>query len=162
MTAASARGEALATRTPGAEWTLRTFLELGALPTAVPCARLHTKHVLWEWQLSHLADAAELLVSEIVTNSIRASAGLTDSRFAGKWAAGTPPVRLWLYSDRERILIQVWDASDQMPTRQDADPSAESGRGLILVESLAADWGTSRLANSSGKIVWALLTQASG
>jgi hypothetical protein len=117
---------------------------------------------MWEWHLSHLTEAAELLVSEIVTNSVRASAGLTDSRFAGKWAAGTPPVRLWLYSDRERIFIHVWDASDQMPARQDADPSAESGRGLLLVESLATDWGASRLANSSGKIVWALVTQAPG
>jgi anti-sigma regulatory factor (Ser/Thr protein kinase) len=162
VTAASARGEALATRTPGSEWELRTFLELGALPTAVPCARLHVKHVAWEWQLSHLAEAAELVVSELTTNAVRASAGLTDSRFAGKLAAGTPPVRLWLYSDRERLLIQVWDASDGMPARQDADPSAESGRGLLLVENLAADWGASRLANSSGKIVWALVTQASG
>jgi hypothetical protein len=28
---------------------LRSYLELGALPTAVPCARLHARHVLWEW-----------------------------------------------------------------------------------------------------------------
>jgi hypothetical protein len=27
---------------------LRSYLELGALPTAVPCARLHAGHVLWE------------------------------------------------------------------------------------------------------------------
>jgi anti-sigma regulatory factor (Ser/Thr protein kinase) len=157
VTAASARGEALATRTPGAEWELRTFLELGALPTAVPCARLHARQVVWEWQLSHLAAAVELVVSEITTNAVRASASLTASRFAGKWAPGTPPVRLWLYSDRERILIRVWDGNDQMPARQDADPSAEGGRGLLLVESLAADWGASRLANSSGKVVWALI-----
>lgn len=123
MTAARAPAEALATRAPGAEWELRTFLELGALPTAVPCARLHTKHVTWEWQLGHLTEAAELLVSEITTNAIRASAGLTTSRFAGKWAAGTPPIRLWLYSDRQRLLIQVWDGNDQMPARQDADPA---------------------------------------
>jgi hypothetical protein len=30
-------------------WPLRSSLELGALPTAVPCACLHVKHVLWEW-----------------------------------------------------------------------------------------------------------------
>jgi hypothetical protein len=29
-------------------WPLRSFLELGALPGAVPCARLHTRQVLWE------------------------------------------------------------------------------------------------------------------
>jgi hypothetical protein len=28
---------------------LRSYLELGALPTAVPCARLHARHVLCEW-----------------------------------------------------------------------------------------------------------------
>jgi hypothetical protein len=28
---------------------LRSYLELGALPTAVPCARLHARHLLWEW-----------------------------------------------------------------------------------------------------------------
>jgi len=142
-------------------WELRTFLELGALPSAVPCARLHARQVAWEWKLSHLAEATELVVSELVTNSLRASAGLTTSRFAGKFSAGTPPVRLWLYSDGERVLIQVWDGDDEMPARQNVDPSAESGRGLFIVESLATDWGASSLAKSSGKIVWALVTQAS-
>jgi anti-sigma regulatory factor (Ser/Thr protein kinase) len=162
VTGAGGRADALATRTAGARWELRTFLELGALPSAVPCARLHAKQVAWEWQLSHLAEVTELVVSELTTNALRASASLTASRFAGKYAFGTPPVRLWLYSDRERILIQVWDGNDAMPARQDADPSAESGRGLLLVESLAADWGSSRLAKSSGKIVWAVVAQASG
>ena len=36
---------------------LRSYLELGALPTAVPCARLHARHVLWEWGLNGLARA---------------------------------------------------------------------------------------------------------
>src|ERR1022692_636939 len=30
-------------------WSLRSCLELGELPSAVPCARLHTRQVLWEW-----------------------------------------------------------------------------------------------------------------
>jgi hypothetical protein len=122
---------------------------------------LHARQVAWEWNLSHLAEATELVVSELVTNGLRASAGLTTSRFAGKFSVGTPPVRLWLYSDRERMLVRVWDGDDQMPTRQEADPSAESGRGLLIVESLASDWGASRLANSSGKAVWAIVDQVS-
>ena len=162
MTGAGGRADALATRTAGARWELRTFLELGALPSALPCARLHARQVAWEWKLSHLAEATELIVSELVTNSLRASAGLTTSRFAGKFSVGTPPVRLWLYSDGERVLIQVWDGNDEMPAREDVDPSAESGRGLLIVESLATDWGASPLAKSTGKIVWALVTQASG
>ena len=56
-----------------AGWPYRTSLELGALPSAVPCARLHTRQVLWEWRLTGLAHSAELLVSELVTNAITAS-----------------------------------------------------------------------------------------
>lgn len=144
-------------KAPGAEWELRTFLELGALPTAVPCARLHARQVLWEWHLDALADTTELLISELVTNAVHASAGLTGSRRAGRWVPGTPPVRLWLSSDRERILVQVWDASDRHPAPQRPGPDAESGRGLLLVESLSVDWGSYPPDRSSGKVVWALI-----
>lgn len=32
----------------------RSSLLLGALPSAVPCARLHARQVLWEWDLSEI------------------------------------------------------------------------------------------------------------
>ena len=51
------------------QWPLCSYLELGALPTAVPCARLHARHLLWEWGLNGLAADTELLVSELVTNA---------------------------------------------------------------------------------------------
>src|SRR6266567_3081009 len=35
-----------------APWPYLSFLELGALPGAVPCARLHTRQMLWEWDLA--------------------------------------------------------------------------------------------------------------
>ena len=70
-------------------WPLRSELELGAFPTAVPCARLHARQVLWEWQLPEHAETAELLVSELVTNAVRACGGLA-----------SPVVRLVLASDR--------------------------------------------------------------
>src|SRR5215471_11949075 len=57
-------------------WPLRSFLELGAYPGAVPCARLHATAVMWEWGLS-IGESVELLVSEIVTNAIHASSALT-------------------------------------------------------------------------------------
>jgi len=129
---ANPRVDAHVTGASNAEWELRTLLELGALPTAVPCARLHAKQVLWEWQLSDLADTAELIVSELVTNAVRASASLTGSRHNGRWVPGTPPVRLWLFSDRQRIVIQVWDGNNQMPVPQDTGSDSVSGRGLLL------------------------------
>jgi hypothetical protein len=61
------------------DWPLRSHLELGALPSAVPCARLHTKQVLWEWGVQALIDPAELIVSELVTTALYASGGLLRS-----------------------------------------------------------------------------------
>lgn len=138
--------------------TPHTHLELGALPTAVPCARLHAKHVLREWHLEQIADTAELIVSELVTNAVRASAGLTSSEYAGRCVPGVPPVRFWLASDGEHVVVQVWDASDQMPVLQHPGADVESGRGLELVEALATEWGAYTPERSSGKIVWAVMS----
>lgn len=126
------------------DWPLRSGLELAAYPTAVPCARLHARHITLEWGLRALAEPTELLVSELATNAIRASAGLL-----------SPVIRLCLASDRHDIVIRVWDGNDQMPARRDTGPDSECGRGLLLVESLSADWGSYRKAN--GKVVWAMI-----
>lgn len=90
------------------DWPLRSYIELGALPTAVPCARLHAKNILHEWGMGALADTIELLVSEIATNAVRASAStpcLAWSRYAG-----LPVIRLWLASNHDHVLIQIWDS----------------------------------------------------
>jgi anti-sigma regulatory factor (Ser/Thr protein kinase) len=124
---------------------------LGALPGAVPCARLHARLVLAEWDLKALAESAELVVSELITNAVRTSAGLPEAQHS------LPTVRMWLSADHERILIQVWDADHQLPVPQQPDPDAEHGRGLLLVESLSEAWGAYRPQRSIGKIVWAVL-----
>jgi anti-sigma regulatory factor (Ser/Thr protein kinase) len=116
-----------------AEWPLRDFLELGTLPSAVPCARYHCRQVLWEWRLTGLEHTAELLVSELVTNAVAAS----------RSAGSDCPVRLWLLSDAARVLIVVWDASPHLPVRADVGAEAEAGRGLMLVEMISDQWGTS-------------------
>jgi anti-sigma regulatory factor (Ser/Thr protein kinase) len=126
-----------------------SHLPLAALPTAVPCARLHARAVALEWGLPALADNIELIVSELVTNATRA-AGL--SRGDG---LTTAVVRLWLFSDLRHVLIRVWDGNTQMPVRRDAAPDEESGRGLMLVEHLCSEWGAYQ--ESGGKVVWVLL-----
>ncbi|HEX3922039.1 MAG TPA: ATP-binding protein [Streptosporangiaceae bacterium] len=133
--------------TDRARWPLQTHLELAALPSAVPCARGHVRSVSREWGLSGLADDAELLVSELITNAVRASGRLTTT--------GPPVVRLWLACDQISLLVQVWDGDEAMPIRHDAGPDAESGRGLLLVNSLGKDWGAYR--SVGGKVVWVLL-----
>jgi hypothetical protein len=144
------------------DWPLRSYLELGALPSAVPCARLHAKHMLWEWGLDSITDSVELIVSELTTNALAASVGLIGSHHGGQRVAGAPPVRLWLCSDKQRVLVQVWDGDDHFPEPQDVDPLAEGGRGLVLVESLSEEWGTYVPERSSGKVVWAYLARAKG
>jgi anti-sigma regulatory factor (Ser/Thr protein kinase) len=141
-------------------WPLRSFLELGALPTAPACARLHAKQVLWEWGLESLSETVELLVSEIVTNAVRASQELVAGRFGGQRLAEIPTVRLWLSSDRTAVLIQVWDADHRLPERQEREPEAESGRGLLLVEALSAEWGSYVPNGWWGKVVWASANRA--
>jgi anti-sigma regulatory factor (Ser/Thr protein kinase) len=130
---------------------LQTHLELAALPSAVPCARGHVRAVALEWGLEELADTAELLASELVTNAVRACDRL---RIRADLDI-VPVVRLWLVSDRASIVIHVWDASNGMPVRHEANPGDERGRGLTLVESLGKDWGAYREA--SGKVVWVLV-----
>ena len=141
-----------------AAWPHQSYLELGSLPTAAPCARLHTTLVLWEWDLGALVPNAALVVSELVTNAVQASRGVTESRFAGHWAPGTPPVRLWLSADEYRLVIQVWDGSDQPPVPQPVEPAADCGRGLLLVGSLSSEWGCYAPEDCSGKVVWAVIT----
>lgn len=126
-------------------WPFRDFLELGALPGAVPCARYHCRQVLWEWRLTRLADDVELLVSELVTNAITASQAVGDYL----------PIRLWLLSDTARVVTMVWDANPQLPVREQAAEVAESGRGLLLVETISTQWGAFPTP-PCGKSVWAL------
>ena len=138
-------------------WPHHSYLELGALPSAVPCVRLHTRQIPWEW--GKTAQTAELLASELVTNAVRASAGLADGRHDTVRAADTPTVRFWLAADRRNVLIQVWDDCHWKPQRREPDTSAESGRGLLLVETLSSNWGSYAPNGWTGKIVWALLAE---
>jgi hypothetical protein len=143
---------------PAVPWPHQSYLELGALPTAAPCARLHTMLVLWEWALDRLVATAGLVVSELVSNAVEASAPLSGSRFAGQWSPGTPPVRLWLSADEQRLVIQVWDGDDRPPVPRPVVPEADSGRGLLLVGSLSSEWGCYTPERCSGKVVWAVIT----
>jgi anti-sigma regulatory factor (Ser/Thr protein kinase) len=101
-----------------------------------------------EWGVTGRKDNAELIVSELVTNAIRAY-----ERVGAR--ADVPVVRIWLACDGARLVIHVWDGTDDMPVRRDAGPDQESGRGLVLVESLSQDWGAYRTA--IGKVVWVAL-----
>lgn len=128
-------------------WPFRDFLELGALDSAVPCARLHARQVLWERGLAALGDRAELVVSELVTNAVKASRAMT----------GGGAVGLWLACGPGEALIAVWDSSTRPPVRVQAGGEAEHGRGLVLVEALSHRWGWCPGDGRIGKFVWAIV-----
>ena len=137
-------------------WPLRSYLELGALPTAVPCARLHARHLLREWGLNGLAETTEPLTSELVTNAVKATA---EQRQAA--------IRLRLSGDSAGVLIEVWDADPRPPAPgalgEDGlpDPGDEGGRGLFLVAALSARWDWYLTEEPAGKVVWCELAARS-
>lgn len=113
-----------------AEWTLR--LDRSEVATA----RDLTRRQLALWGLERLSDTTELLVSELVTNAIRAASYEVELRLmrVGK------------------LLVEVSDDNHHLPQLQRADADDEQGRGLALVSNLSRRWGTSRKA--VGKVVW--------
>src|SRR5260370_4508378 len=130
------------------EWPLLSHLELGALPSAVACARLHARQVLSEWGLSAIAENAELLVSQLLTNATQASPP----------AERIQPVGLWLSSDRSRLLILVQDTRRYPPEPASrAGHDDERGRGLLIVDAISTKGGWDAEHDSSGKVVWALI-----
>jgi anti-sigma regulatory factor (Ser/Thr protein kinase) len=139
---------------PGS-WSLQTCLELGALPSAVGCGRLHVKLVLREWGLPAFSDSVELIVSELLTNAIRASVNYAQSHEVSPRLPSVTPVCLRLASDRQRVLIEVWDSDPRPPRCITPDPDAENGRGLFLVEILSSRWNWYFPEGWNGKVVWA-------
>jgi hypothetical protein len=55
------------------DWARRSHLELGAYRGAAGSARGHARNVLAEWELRQLAEATEMVVSELVANSVAAT-----------------------------------------------------------------------------------------
>jgi hypothetical protein len=134
-------------------WALWWYLELAALPVAAPLARSKAGEVLAEWGLAVMRETVQIVVSEIVTNAVRACGELDGNR---RTAPGeVPVVQLWLATDHASVLAAVWDASSRPPRRRELGLEAESGRGLLLIDALSAAWGSFAPDGRPGKVVWA-------
>jgi anti-sigma regulatory factor (Ser/Thr protein kinase) len=93
------------------------------------------------WRVPVDTDAAVLLTSELVTNAV----------MHGAQAAGTF-VLLTVACEPAGLRVDVHDGSGDLPVVDEAPDDAESGRGLLLVTSLSAEWGFYR--TSAGKAVY--------
>jgi two-component sensor histidine kinase len=83
-------------------------------------------------------DNVVLSMTELVTNSIKHGAG---------------PVHVELTGDTDNLLLIVSDCSEAMPRRQELTGEAETGRGILILESLATRWGV-QPEPTGGKTVW--------
>lgn len=121
---------------------------------AVRGARHFTKSTLTDWDLGECFDDVTLVVSELVTNALR-HAPPADVPFTT-----VAPVRLHLMRWASRLVCAVRDSSHKTPIAGEAaDFTAESGRGLFLVDAFADSWGWHPLAGTlRGKVVWALFS----
>ena len=137
------------------EWPLLSHVELRACPVRALRPAAYQEHPP-PVAPGGLADTAELLVSEIVTNAVRASTPVVRQQRETGQAARAQPLRFWLTSDQRSVLIQVWDSDHHRPVRKDVGPDAEAGRGLLLIETLSTQWGWYAPDEQGGKIVWAV------
>jgi anti-sigma regulatory factor (Ser/Thr protein kinase) len=97
---------------------------------------------LGPWADVDLVDAAELLVTELVTNAVV---------HAGTRAR----VLIITAGDRSDVRIEVHDDAYEPPRIGGFDPDAVSGRGLALVDAISDRWGIEPDGPARpGKRVW--------
>lgn len=117
--------------TPG----LRTLLELPPASTSPTRARRHVQRVL-EGCPERIVDIAAVVVTELAANA-------TEHARTEMWIS--------VDIDDDRVRIEVGDGSPDLPVAR-RPRSATSGRGLLIVDRLADEWGVDPSAR--GKTVW--------
>ncbi|MGI5246117.1 ATP-binding protein [Dactylosporangium sp. CA-139066] len=91
------------------------------------------------WGLPHLTRGAVMVGHELVANALR---------------HGVPPAVLRLLRRGDAVVIEVRDASEQVPRIAEIDNlTSTSGRGMRIVSKLARAWGVR--PQPGGKVVWA-------
>ncbi|RDG39215.1 ATP-binding protein [Streptomyces corynorhini] len=133
-----------------AEWTFP------AEPDAVRTARHVVREALRARSLPvAVAEMAVLLVSELMTNSLRYASGPIGVRLTiggGPAAAPAGAVEPPEPPEPPALLVEVSDPLADLPVERTPGPDDERGRGLRLVACSARRWGTRR--GKTGKTVW--------
>jgi anti-anti-sigma regulatory factor/anti-sigma regulatory factor (Ser/Thr protein kinase) len=117
----------------------RMELALTAEPDATSAARDLVDRACAQWKVTHLADAAALIITELVANAVE--------------HAGTP-MQVSVVLRRRHLHLAVRDESP-LPLERSGGEDEEPGRGLLIVEGMSSAWGCVHTAD--GKVVWATL-----
>ncbi|MDT0268711.1 ATP-binding protein [Streptomyces sp. DSM 44915] len=109
-------------------------------------ARRRVRVALAAWGVpTPAAEAAELVVSELVANAVRHT------------ASGTVHCRLWDTGSRLGVEVTDEHAGPHRPRQRAAQAQDEGGRGLALVDAVSLRWGVTAAAAGPGQRVWAEL-----
>ncbi|MGA2163919.1 MAG: ATP-binding protein [Solirubrobacteraceae bacterium] len=105
-------------------------------PESVAGARHFVRDLLSD-QPRETVEAAELMTSELATNSVRHACS---------------DFELAIHRSREEIRVEVSDRGPGQPVPRSPTAQEQSGRGLQIVQALAEEWGIAPSPN--GKLVW--------
>lgn len=121
---------------PAPAWTAECLLP--AVGASVAEARALVRRELSRWGLDELIDDCCLIVSELASNAVRYGGNVFALRLGSN---GT-----WVYGE-------VFDQGEGVPRQREADLDSLGGRGLLIVDELADDWGVAG-SGRGGKTVW--------
>ena len=119
-------------------------VRLAAGLAAAKAARTVVETTIRAWRVPVDPDVAVLLTSELVTNAVTHGEG--EARNASGF------VTLAIACSAAGLRVDVHDGSGDLPLLEVAPAEAETGRGLLLVTSLSAEWGFYR--TPMGKAVY--------
>ncbi|WP_137994222.1 ATP-binding protein [Streptomyces vilmorinianum] len=144
----------MTTVSPHAPWS--NALHLPHDPRAPHIARTTLRAALAGHGMTDRLDTAELLASELITNAYRHSHG--------------PAMLRLRHMDGGWLRISVWDTNPTIPAPFNRPPGAlravpthptadsDTGRGLLLVQLCADNWGGYPLGDDlfgrGGKLLW--------
>ncbi|OEU94778.1 ATP-binding protein [Streptomyces oceani] len=152
---------------------------------AVRTAREFTRTTLHRWELTRTFDDVALVVSELVTNALRHGLPRRCAQAAEphvrlqlmRWSSrlvcavrdpSLEPPEATARESADRLADAGTPAGDGewsidpliglelLEQAELTSSTAESGRGLWLVDSFSDGWGWHRLSAPSGKVVWAV------
>jgi len=130
-------------------------VRLASRLSAVAAARTEVEAAIGAWCVAVDPDVAILLTSELVTNAVtHATARTRRNGGAAKRGFAAEAVLLVIATDDAGLRVDVHDGSVDLPVVSGyvAEADAETGRGLLLVTSLSAEWGFYR--TPGGKAVY--------
>lgn len=112
-------------------------IALRAVADAAPVARAALRELLADSPFAARTDDGELALSELVTNAV---------------LHGRDPIVLRLVRTADCVRVEVADGSPISPSFSMLDPTAVTGRGLMLISAASDRWGVD--PDDEGKRVW--------